>query len=147
MARAQPQGLAADPRPGPKARLIAEQLTDLETLLLLGATKCCPGRPDRVRSNRGGGGLDGADCSGVRRGPGLATQSLSMPGEAAFFMQRPTRSRSPGVLPPLKRSAGQSKIIPCAGARGATYSSGRDTYAGTLPRPILKNEGWGRLTR
>jgi transposase len=39
MAQANPQGLAAKPHPGPKERLTAEQLGELETLLLQGATK------------------------------------------------------------------------------------------------------------
>ena len=39
MARAALGGLAAKPHPGPKAQLTAEQLAELETLLLQGATK------------------------------------------------------------------------------------------------------------
>ena len=39
MAQAQSEGLAAKPHPGPKARLTAEQLGQLETLLLQGTTK------------------------------------------------------------------------------------------------------------
>ena len=38
MAQAAPEGLAAKPHPGPKARLTAEQLAGLEALLLQGAT-------------------------------------------------------------------------------------------------------------
>ena len=39
MAQADPKGLAARPHPGPKVRLTAEQLAELENLLLQGATK------------------------------------------------------------------------------------------------------------
>ena len=39
MAQADPKGLAAKPHPGPKERLTAEQLAELETLLLQGAAK------------------------------------------------------------------------------------------------------------
>jgi transposase len=39
MAQADPKGLAARPHPGPKVRLTAGQLAELETLLLQGATK------------------------------------------------------------------------------------------------------------
>ena len=39
MAQADPKGLAAKPHPGPKVRLTAEQLGELEALLLQGATK------------------------------------------------------------------------------------------------------------
>jgi transposase len=39
MAHAAPEGLAAKPHPGPKERLTAEQLGELETLLLQRATK------------------------------------------------------------------------------------------------------------
>ncbi|MCA1695094.1 MAG: winged helix-turn-helix domain-containing protein [Actinobacteria bacterium] len=39
MAQANPKGLAPKPHPGPKVRLTAEQLAELETLLLQGATK------------------------------------------------------------------------------------------------------------
>jgi transposase len=38
MAQAAPEGLAAKPHPGPKVRLAAEQLAELEALLLRGAT-------------------------------------------------------------------------------------------------------------
>ena len=38
MAQATPKGLAAKPHPGPKPRLTAEQLRELETLLRQGAT-------------------------------------------------------------------------------------------------------------
>ena len=38
MAQATPEGLAARPHPGPKPRLTAEQLRELETLLRQGAT-------------------------------------------------------------------------------------------------------------
>lgn len=39
MAQTDPQGLAAKPHPGPKVRLTAEQLGELEALLLQGATQ------------------------------------------------------------------------------------------------------------
>ncbi len=39
MAQADPKGLAAKPHSGPKVRLTAEQLAELETLLLQGATR------------------------------------------------------------------------------------------------------------
>ena len=39
MAQADPKGLAAKPHPGPKVRLTAERLGELEALLLQGATK------------------------------------------------------------------------------------------------------------
>jgi transposase len=39
MAQAAPEGLTAKPHPGPKPRLTAEQLGELEVLLLQGATK------------------------------------------------------------------------------------------------------------
>src|SRR3954452_7204127 len=44
MAQGDPEGLAAKPHPGPKVRLTADQLAELETLLLQGATK--PGWPN-----------------------------------------------------------------------------------------------------
>jgi transposase-like protein len=44
MVRSSREGLAAKPHPGPKLRLTAEQLRELERLLLQGAVKLRPTR-------------------------------------------------------------------------------------------------------